>query len=57
MFGANWATVPVAAIALQGGGYIKYSRGLITILDCEGLKHFSCDCYRTEKEEYDRLQK
>ena len=57
MLGANRATVTVAAIALQGGGYIKYSRGLITILDREGLEHFACDCYRTVKEEYDRSQK
>lgn len=57
MLGTNRATVTVAAIALQGAGYIKYSRGLITILDREGLEHFSCDCYRTVKEEYDRYQK
>ena len=57
MLGANRATVTVAAIALQGGGFIKYSRGLITILDREGLEHFACDCYRTVKEEYDRFQK
>ena len=57
MLGANRATVTVAAITLQGGGYIKYSRGLITILDREGLEHFACDCYRTVKDEYDRSQK
>ena len=57
MLGTNRATVTVAAIALQGGGYIKYVRGLITVLDREGLEHFSCDCYRTVKDEYDRAQK
>jgi CRP-like cAMP-binding protein len=57
MLGTNRATVTVAAIALQGGGYIKYVRGLITVLDREGLEHFSCDCYRTVKEEYDRVRK
>ena len=57
MLGANRSTVTTAAITLQGGGFIKYSRGLITILDRAALEHFSCDCYRTVKEEYDRVQK
>ena len=57
MLGANRATVTTAAITLQGGGMIKYVRGLITMLGREGLEHFTCDCYRTVREEYDRVQK
>ncbi len=56
MLATNRSTVTTAAITLQGGGLIKYSRGLITIIDREGLEHFSCECYRTVKAEYDRVQ-
>jgi len=57
IIGANRATVTTSAISLQGGGFIKYSRGSIVILDREGLEHFCCDCYRTVKQEYNRVQK
>lgn len=57
MLGANRATVTMSAIALQSAGYIKYSRGHITIIDREGLEDFSCDCYKTVKREYDRFQR
>ncbi len=56
MLGANRATVTLAAITLQDIGYIQYSRGRIVITDREGLEDFSCDCYQTVKQEYDRLQ-
>ena len=54
MLGTNRATVTMAAIELQNIGYIKYSRGLITILDRYGLEDFCCDCYQTVKKEYDK---
>lgn len=57
MLGSNRATVTLSAIALQSAGYIKYSRGLITITDRAGLEEFTCDCYQAVKREYDRLQK
>ena len=55
MLGTNRATITVAALALQSGGFIRYTHGLITVLDRDGLEHFSCDCYRTVKKEYDRF--
>lgn len=55
MLGANRPSVTTAALILQGGGFIKYSRGRITIIDREGLEDFACDCYRVVKPEYDRL--
>lgn len=55
MLGVNRPTVTNAAVLLQGGGFIKYSRGKITILDREGLEDFACDCYEVVKPEYDRL--
>lgn len=57
MLGTNRATVTVSAIALQSAGFIKYSRGLITVVDRKGLEDFACDCYKTVKQEYDRFQK
>ena len=55
MLGTNRATVTMAAIGLQNIGSIKYTRGLITIIDRQGLEDFSCDCYQTVKKEYDKL--
>lgn len=57
MLGTNRVTVTMSAIALQNTGYIKYTRGRITITNHEELENFACDCYRTVKREYDRLQK
>lgn len=57
MLGTNRATVTISAIALQSAGYIKYTRGKITITDREGLKDFSCACYQTVRDQYDRSSK
>jgi CRP-like cAMP-binding protein len=54
MLGANRATVTLAAIALQSAGYIKYSRGQITISNRQGLEDYTCECYSIVKTEYDR---
>lgn len=55
MLGTNRATVTISAIMLQDIGYIKYSRGHITITDREGLEDFTCDCYKIVRKEYDRF--
>lgn len=47
--------VTIAAGVLQRAGLIRYQRGHITILDLEGLKKRSCECYETSKKEFDRL--
>jgi hypothetical protein len=57
MLGANRPSVTTAALILQGGGFIKYTRGRITVIDREGLEDFACDCYQVIKPEYDRLEK
>ncbi len=54
MLGTQRATVTVAAINLQSAGFIKYSRGIITIIDRTGLEGFSCECYKIVKRAYDR---
>ncbi len=57
MLGANRSRVTMSAVALQNAGYIKYSRGLITVLDRQGLEDITCQCYQSIKQEYDRFQK
>jgi hypothetical protein len=57
MLGADRARVTMSAIALQNAGYIKYSRGNIVVTDREGLEDFTCACYQSVKQEYDRFQK
>ena len=44
-----------AAIILQSAGLIRYSRGMITILDRKGLEEFVCECYHVVEAEFDRL--
>ena len=56
MLGAQRATVTMSAIALQNAGFIKYSRGIISIIDRKGLEDFTCDCYQSVKQVYDRFQ-
>src|SRR5205085_11584286 len=55
MLGTRRSRVSEAAIILQSAGLIRYSRGIITILDREGLEEFVCECYRVVKAEFDRL--
>lgn len=55
MLGVRRASVNVAAGILQKAGFIRYSRGVITILDRDGLESASCECYRLVEAEYVRL--
>lgn len=55
MLGTRRSRVSEAAIILQRAELIRYSRGIIAILDREGLEEFACECYRVVKAEYDRL--
>ncbi len=49
MLGVNRPSVTIAAVTLQAAGYIKYSRGNITILDGKALEEFTCECYHAVK--------
>ena len=40
---------------LQGMGLIDKRRGLIKILDNEGLEGLSCECHGVLSQEYERL--
>lgn len=55
MLGVQRTGVSAAAGELQRAGLIRYSRGVVTILDRRGLRQRSCECYGTSKREFDRL--
>src|ERR671932_1570613 len=55
MLGVRRASVGTVASTLQKAGLIRYSRGVITILDRPGLEAAACECYRIIQAEYDRL--
>jgi CRP-like cAMP-binding protein len=51
MLGVRRTTVTLVARALQAAGLIKYRRGVIHILDVEGLKNTACECYAAMNQE------
>src|SRR5215204_1091332 len=55
MLGVRRPSVSVVAGTLQQAGFIKYRRGHIRLLDIEGLREGSCECYSTVKAHYERL--
>jgi CRP-like cAMP-binding protein len=54
MLGVRRAGVSVAASTLKQAGLIDYKRGIVFVLDRQGLEDYSCECYRIVKDEYDR---
>lgn len=54
MLGANRATVSLTAGIFQQAGLIRYSRGLITVLNRGGLEAIACECYGVMKSEFER---
>jgi 2,3-bisphosphoglycerate-independent phosphoglycerate mutase len=55
MLGVHRPTVSIAARALQRAGLIRYSRGVLTVLDRPGLAMASCECYRVIRDHFERL--
>jgi CRP-like cAMP-binding protein len=55
MLGVRREGVTEAAGRLQEAGLIKYNRGLITVIDRQGLEDRVCECYQVVKTESDRL--
>src|SRR6186713_2612012 len=55
MLGVRREGVTEGALKLQKAGFIRYSRGRITVLDRPGLERRTCECYAVVKREYDRL--
>ena len=55
MLGVRREGVTAATGHLQRAGFIRYSRGHITVLDRPRLEQESCECYAVVKKEVDRL--
>jgi CRP-like cAMP-binding protein len=55
MLGVNRPTVTLAASTFQDAGLIRYSRGVMTVLDRKGLEEASCECYGDTAAELERL--
>ena len=56
MLGAPRTTVTLAAGLLHRAGFIDYTRGIVTIQDRSGLEKTACECYRTVRDEFKRLE-
>jgi Mn-dependent DtxR family transcriptional regulator len=57
MLGVHRPTVSETAQRIQAQGLIRYSRGVIAIVDRDGLERTACECYRIIKDEFDDLRK
>jgi CRP-like cAMP-binding protein len=55
MLGVHRPTVSLAAQTLQRAGLIQYVRGVVTIVDREGLEAVSCGCYEAIRKEYEKM--
>jgi CRP-like cAMP-binding protein len=55
MLGTGRSGVAIAAATFQQAGFIKYSHGVITILDRPGLENATCECYAVAREQFDGL--
>jgi CRP-like cAMP-binding protein len=55
MLGVGRNSVSLVANTLQESGLIHYQRGKMEIINLEGLKEKSCECYATVKKHYDNL--
>ena len=54
MLGVNRPAVSIAMRHLQQAGFIRQSRGAITITDEVGLQGVSCECYNTIRRYYEQ---
>lgn len=55
MLGVHRPTVTVAARTLQRAGLIRYSRGVVTIVDRVELEKAGCECYGIVRRRFERL--
>lgn len=55
MLGVQRTTVTAVARTLQDKGLIRYRRGVVDIINREGLKGLACECYGTVRRGYERL--
>jgi CRP-like cAMP-binding protein len=55
MLGTGRSGVAIAAATLQQAGFIRYTHGVITILDRPGLENAACECYVVARDQFDGL--
>jgi CRP-like cAMP-binding protein len=55
MLGVRRSTVSEVLEPFQEKGLIRYSRGKCTVVDRDGLKAGSCECYQRINEEFERM--
>jgi CRP-like cAMP-binding protein len=55
MLGTARPTVSLAAETLKTAGLIDYRRGVVSVLDREGLESVSCACYEQIRKQYSTL--
>jgi len=55
MLGVRRPTVSLTARVLQSAGLVRYTRGVVTIVDRGRLLEVACDCYGIVRREFDRL--
>jgi CRP-like cAMP-binding protein len=55
LLGVRRQTVSIIAGTLQRAGFITYRRGVLRVVDREGLEAASCECYQALKQLYDRI--
>ena len=51
MLGVRRTSITEVASKIQATGAMRYSRGVIKILDVEALRALSCECYETLREQ------
>jgi CRP-like cAMP-binding protein len=55
MLGVHRPTVTIVARTLQSAGLIRYSRGMLTIVDRKGLEDATCECYAIARQAYEEI--
>jgi Mn-dependent DtxR family transcriptional regulator len=55
MLGVRRTSVSLVANTLQNAGLIRYRRGRIEIINLEGMRAASCECYGRVRAHFDRL--
>ncbi len=52
MLGVRRSGVTLAPSAFSEAGFIKYSRGAMTVLDRAGLEKETCECYAVDRQQF-----